>query len=410
MASSSPEMIIAEARSTAEKLIEAARGTVEAIIEAVRDIDNSSSPAALAPKLCSLTPLSKTRDFFDHSSYIIRECLPSVALDHIWLLEIDNPFTLFRDSNLNLAASYIRYYNETRNTHDWIHVMVKAASFKHFIEVMNKDRGETRTLAFSCWCDGGHHVDAWFRQHRHFVVVAPKGHFNTQVWSRVPEFPGIPCKGAKNITNSFHLMNVLGYLSKEKSRCEFTIKTVKGKNPLQKKHFYIFETLPVDFYKPLATQWNNGIFQTLYLEKFQYETIHHLTESSLIFENSQWKIKISDIENVQRNIVLPVAKEYSPTRQETSLYIHLTRGKKLYFQFDPENENLNERDWLQKQVRGGNVFYNIIDNEKWIPPEEYQKQLNFLMPWLEKIKKLEKENFYLKEKIESLKEKKNESF
>lgn len=392
----SPEIIIEEAREIAKKIIETAEAIVETISEAVRD--STFPTSTIIPKLPSLAALSVTRDFFHHSSYIIKEWLPSLALDYFWLLEIKNPFTLFRDPNLNLAASYIRHFNLTSMTHDWLHVMVKAASFESFLEAMNEDRGLTRTLAFSCWCDGGIYEDMWYCQHRHFIVVAPKNHFYKRVWPRVKEFPEIPCKGKKEITKPFHLMNLLGYLSKEKSRCEFTTKTTK-QYPVQKKHFYIFKTLPVGFRKPLATQWDNGIFQVLYLETFQKEMINDLDDKRLIFENSQWKIKISDLKNIDRDVVLPVAKEYSPTRRETSHFIYLTHGQKLYFEIDPDNKNLSEQEWLQKQVKGGNAFYNVIENEKYFPPAECQKQLNYLMPRIEKIKELEKENAYLKQKL-----------
>ena len=63
--------------------------------------------------------------------------------------------------------------------------MVKAIVFNKFLQIIQEDGDMTKTLAFSCWCDGGPYEEPEYRQHRHMIIVAPKGHFESNFWPQI---------------------------------------------------------------------------------------------------------------------------------------------------------------------------------------------------------------------------------
>ena len=133
-------------------------------------------------RLLSLDHRFTEKDFYGH------DLASPVSLDPVRPLDVDPlPPVHFPDENLNLAASYILKYLETRDTHDWLHVMVKICAYESFVRAMNE--GSSNTLLFSCWCDGGTNENDQFRQHKHLIVVSsPKGHF-AKAFCQNPEGP-----------------------------------------------------------------------------------------------------------------------------------------------------------------------------------------------------------------------------
>ena len=350
------------------------------------------------------------RNFFDHDCSYIRDALPSSALEPFALLEVDPPRLLpYADPNVRLAASYVEKFLETRDTHDWLHVMVKAVAFESFERAIRED-GNTRLLAFSCWCDGGgRYREARHRQHRHAIAVsAPKGHFKNRVWNRV-EASDRPCrnfpdKKMKKIVYPMHLVNALGYLSSRNSRCEFTIKE-NSKTPKKKNHFYIFRPLPFEYRLALAVLWEEGLRKLMYQEFFQNVSVERVVRRPLERgrtqqRNQQWKQRIGDFYDLPRSLVLAVDPEYFPTDRETRHHAYLLDGRKLHFEFRPDLLLSDEEGWwLDAQVRGGNCFYENVGREWWVPRKRDQRLLNSIVPRDRRIRDLETENDRLKRKL-----------
>ena len=346
------------------------------------------------------------KDFFGHE--LTNTDLASSEFDCVWPLDVSLPTIHFPDENLNLAASYLQKYLETTNTHDWMHIMVRVGAFKSFIQAIKEDGGNSRMLEFSCWCDGGHNEKAEHRQHRHMITVShPKNHFKLNVWPKItPEnkpFPNFKCKELKEMEGPLHFINTMGYLSKRKSRCNFSFENRKKKTPDRNNHFYIYKTLPKTYKLHLVQFWDGGINDLLYVEKFQNVSIERLTQGKIIKLNSQWKQKIKEFYAHERGLVLNVSKGFLPIDQITPSYFRLVGGQKLYFKFSQENKNLDSETWIRKQVMGGNCFYDIIEENVWTPSKKVQEVLNFHMPVLNRKKELEIENADLKEKLEKKK-------
>ena len=233
-------------------------------------------------RLLSLKHAYPEKDFFDPDLLLAFSSNSTIHLASAWPLEVDPPPITFPDENLNLAISYVRKYLETQDTHDWFHVMIKMVAFESFARAMDEDGGSSRTLEFSCWCNGGTYEQARHRQHRHMIVVShPKGHFEECVWPKVKiskenkPFPRFACKDLKRFESPMHFVNTLGYVSHRESSCD----TKNSARPLN--HFYIYKTLPKDFLLPLVLQWDNGIYELLYQTNFKNVSIMRVVEHPL---------------------------------------------------------------------------------------------------------------------------------
>ena len=365
----------------------------------LKEIDNIKSY-----RLLSMEHKHIEKDFYGH--VLANPDLAASQFDCICPLDVDPlPTVHFPDKNLNLAASYLQKYLETRNTHDWMHIMVKAVAFETFVRAMGEDGGNSQMLEFSCWCDGGHYERAEHRQHRHMIVVShPKNHFQLNVWPKItPEnkpVPNFPCKGLKHIKNALYLVNTMGYLSKRRSRCIFSFKERK-KNPYRNHHFYLYKTLPKTFRLHLVQFWDGGIYELLCEEKFKNVSMARLAQGNLTKINGRWNQKIKYFYGHESGLVLNVSKGFVPVAEITPAYFYLVGGEKLYLKFSQENETLDNETWIRKQVMGGNCFYDIIEENVWTPRKKVQEVLNFHMPVLTRKNELEIENANLKEKLAS---------
>ena len=384
-----------------------------------RSLSLKKKPPTKTPAPSSLTSFSyrvlrledsmcPDRCFFDHDETYIRKRLPLEALEKFALLEVESsPPLPYRDERVNLAASYVLKYLETRDTHDWFHVMIKAVAFESFLEaVKNESRCRCRLLAFSCWCDGGRYEKPEHRQHRHMVAVcSPRGRFESEIWNRVAvaktddrPCPNYPCKGSRRIQSVMHLVNTLGYLSQRQSNhvCSSSPRGRKSKKPSENKHFYIFTTLPTHYRLPLATLWDEGLAKLMYQQFFRNISVESVVRHPFSYAKSQWRQKIEDFYGLPRGVVLPVDKRFSPTDRETPHYVHLLNGRKLFFEIRPENQHLDEKAWLEMQVRGGNSFYENVGGEWWFPRKDDQEKLNLVLPRENRIRELELEKEGLK--------------
>ena len=191
-------------------------------------------------------------------------------------------------------------------------------------------------------------------------------------------------------------------MSKRKSECKFL------STPSKNNHFYIFKSLPIDFRKCLSTQWENGVMEILYQEKFNNVSVNILANTPLVYQNHKWQQKVIHFYNLERNIVMPIDTRLSPTQETTPHFMYLSKQRKLYFEIDPENENLDLNAWLRRQVRLGHSFYDIMDNEMWIPRHKDQIRSNDLVPRVQEIEQLKKENLHLKSENAILYKERNE--
>ena len=365
-----------------------------------------ASSTAVSYKILPLEDsMCPDRCVFDHDETYILKHLPPEALETFALPEVESlpllrvPYT---DDRVNLAASYVLKYLETRDTHDWFHLMVKAVAFESFLKAVVtevEDRYRCRLLEFSCWCDGGRYPEARHRQHRHMVAFcSPKGRFESEIWNRVDvvddrPVPNYLCKGMRKIQGPMHLVNTLGYLSKRTSRCQFSLKMDKQK-PLNKNHFYIFKTLPVRYRLPLVVLWDEGLAKLMYQQMFQNVSVEKVVRHPLSRAKSQWRQKIDDFYDLPRGIVLPVDRRYVPTDRETPHYLYLLNGRKLHFEFRPDSRqsrSCSEEEWLDMQVRGGNRFYENLGGEWWVPRKDDQEKLNLVVPRENRIREMETE-------------------
>lgn len=339
-------------------------------------------------------PVFPEKDFFGR--HVLPE-LPPEAYQSIfepaeeWWSEPD--CLTFSIDSLNLAAICLRKFITTRDTLDWYHVQVCAVSFSSFYRVMEKDDGVTVLLPFWCWCDGGYHNKALYRQHRHMIAVAPKGHFFKNVWRKLAdaekEKSSNHCKYFYNryIKCPRHLMNTIAYVSQQKSRCRRSALVQTRMN-----HFCINITFPSSFKWVLACCWEKGLRQFIY-EKCIWLSPNELFSNVKTFQDTL-KISVQDLPIVPKNFVFPVSKEFFPTHQPTPYFLHLGNNRKIYFEKD--ERLLDDTEWVQVQARLGNCFYKFIENEWWNPTLYQKVHLNIILLLKKRIADLEKENKYLK--------------
>lgn len=365
----------------------------------------------------SNTPMCAELCFFEHDGHYIRNRLPPEALEHFSLLtDVDIPRVPYSDERVNLAASYVRKFLDTAESHEWLHLMVRAVAFESFLDAAKESR-RVRLLAFSCWCDGGGYEEPRHRQHRHLVAVVPREvRFETEVWDRVraDDRPrgNYRCKALKRIEDPLHLVNTLGYLSRRTSRCDFDFKK-KRNRPLEKNHFFIFKTLPVGYRLALAVLWEGGPARLMYQELFQNVSIEKVVRRPLERKRSRWRQKVGDFYKLPRGLVLSVDRDYVPAQNQTTPhYVYLPSGRKLHFEHCP-----GRPDWFAKQIEGGNCFYENASEDWWIPRKRDQELLNLIVPREDTIEKqareiasLRKKNEELTRRLDDLNSKKNEDF
>ena len=148
--------------------------------------------------------------------------------------------------------------------------------------------------------------------------------------------------------------------------------------------------------------------EILYQEKFNNISVNILSNTPLDYQNHKWQQKVKRFYNLERNIVMLIAIQLSPTQETTPHFMYLSKQRKLYFEIDPENENLDLNAWLRRQVRLGHSFYDIMDNEMWIPRHKDQIRSNDLVPRVQEIEQLKKENLHLKSENAILYKERNE--
>lgn len=308
----------------------------------------------------------------------------------IWLLPVEVK-PLFQDENLNLAAAYVDRFLELRGTHEWYHVIVNVVVMPRFVNLLNKDGGTTRTLHFSCWCDGGPQDDPMDRHHRHLIVISPKSHFEKRIWAKVfipqTEKP-YPYKAIQVIESPMHLLNTLGHVSHRKIRCEFESKEA----PAKLHHFYLYKTLPIDFKLPLSVLWDGGLEELLCGEKFQDVNLFRVIKKPVVSIDGQWKQKIKHFYRHERGFVVPVSKGLTPTRDivlDPVCTFYLLDGDKLYFYHSQESASLDEETWIRKQAEGGNCFYDNVEELWWTMCKSDQERLSLIMPQMERNRELE---------------------
>lgn len=365
-------------------------------------------------------PESVIRLLLGERSHPEKDFSGHVLADERWIefdprhyLDASLPSLTFQDDSLNLAASYVQSYLRTRGTHDWLHVMVKGLLLQTLVESLNEDSGCSRVLQFSCWCDGGPHQDPLYNQHRHLIVVAPKDHFQNNVWPNVRlgthPLPHFAAKRYKTIVSSMHLVNVLSYVSHPESTCKFVADSEKrhrARPPAdsRKNHFYLYKTLPEHFLLPLAMQWEGGLYQLMYQEQFQNVSLHRVVKHPFERNGGLWRQKLKDFYGFERGGVLPVARRFIATREQTTFHLHLMSGRKLYFRSSRKHKKLPPSVWLQKQVEGGNCFYEAVEEELWTPRQKDQKVLNLVLPILAEKRAFERKVEEQGREIQSLKQ------
>lgn len=277
----------------------------------------------------------------------------------------------FNHPGLNKAIAYVHYFLQTHHNTEWLHVKIRAPAMQSFYNLLNAQDERVRTLNFSCWCNGGDPEEAFLRQHRHFIVVcSPPGYFEEHVERHIqltclphPDYKGIY---SKRIVSAMQLVNTMGSLSTHETRCLFDCK-----GPLQHNHFKIFMTLSRNYKLPCVLQWDGGILELLDQEYHDLD-LDAVEPSAFQFVQNKWRIKIRNLPGIQLKTVLRIQPEYAPCEGPTPFFVHLIRGRKIYFEWDCEHCNLTKKEWLQKQVDGGNVFYGVVANEYWTPRPELQ--------------------------------------
>lgn len=343
-------------------------------------------------------PMYPEKDFFGR---LALPELPAMAYQSIfeppdeWWYE---PATLtFSIDSLNLAAACLRKFLATRHTLDWCHLQVHAVAIPSFYQAMEEDGGVTVLLPFWCWCDGGFHKEARHRQHRHMIAVAPKGHFFKNVWKKVTvvseekPFEWYKCLRSRSIKSPKHLMNTIGYVSQRISTCRVSADLNTNLN-----HFCINITFPKKFKWVLACLWEEGLQQLIY-QKCRLLNPNKLMLCAQRIQNT-WKICVQRLPKLPIKLVLPVSKNFFPTCQTTSYFLHLGHDRKLYFEKDDERQ-LDDTEWGRVQARSGNCFCRVIGKDWWTPTLYQRRFFSMIQPLKNRIAELEKENEYLKTQV-----------
>lgn len=312
------------------------------------------------------------QQLFGHAK--LADILPQ-AYEPIFPMELDAVSLPFQDKGMNLAIACIQKYLKLCQNYDFFHCMVKAAVFDQFYLAMENDQGQSRLLPFSCWCNGGKEMKPLHRHHRHMILVSPqKGRFHDEIWKKikVPQrnrpFKSYRCLLKKQITSPMHLLNTMGYVSKRASQCNGTFDRNKQKKLKERlNHFWIMTALPKNFQLAVALQWKGGLME-LVRQKYRHVKPDVLARAPIENKMGRFQIPIKDLPGMELNRVLPVSKEFKPTRQgPTEHMLHLNQDKKLYFEKDESLKNLDDDAWGKTQANLGNVFYGAVGKDLWTP-------------------------------------------
>lgn len=324
--------------------------------------------------------------------------LPPAAYESIfeppenWWQETDT--LTFSIPSLNLAAICVRKYINTQRTFDWIHLQVSAVAFLSFYRAMEEEKGAIVLLPFWCWCDGGRIKKARYRQHRHMIAVAPKGHFCRTVLKKITpkdkpfeRYKGFHCQPIKSPQ---HLINTMGYVSQRISQCQMSSTVMTDLN-----HFCLNITFPKKFKWVLACVWKKG-WQQLLSEQYQFMDPFHLLYYAQRVHHT-WKISGKHLPGLPKNMVLPVSKQFFPTQQKTPYFLYLGHKRKLYF--EKKQQQLEETEWLHVQAYSGNCFFQTLEKGWLNLSKEQSRYLGMVRPLQKRIDELEMENDYLKMKL-----------
>lgn len=323
-----------------------------------------------------MRPMARKNCFFNH----LLKNEPLRAFDHIWPVLLKKNDLSFEDETLEKAVACVRLFLEPEDPVEWFHVLVRIPAFLSFRRALDEDEGKTRTLPFSCWCDGGEEKEARFRQHRHWIVVSrTPGRFETDFLPRVKVenddeiSAGYKFIRHEPIASVMRLVDLMGSLSKQETRCIFS-----GEDkylPEKQNHFYIMESLPEEYKLPLVLQWKGGL-QELLDSNFESLNPVELGRVKLSFYEGKWRLQIKDIPGIKLNVVLPVSRDFEPSPYRTSTFLHLMGDKKFYFRHSFDTKKLTREAWLKKQADMGNLFYDAVKNEYWILRSDHEKLIN----------------------------------
>ncbi|CAL1298296.1 unnamed protein product [Larinioides sclopetarius] len=127
----------------------------------------------------------------------------------------------------------------------WYHLMIKNDMFPTFIEEMKKISGEIVVLPYWCLCDG---LTKKRIVHRHMILACEKESSFYKIWRddvKFEEKNSGKCKDRRKITDLFHLMNTIQYVSQRKASCDGRrIRNEVDENNSRQAHFYLNNHLP----------------------------------------------------------------------------------------------------------------------------------------------------------------------
>lgn len=341
-----------------------------------------SFPRSEVPTLMDLTPMCEADTYFDKYSPI-----PEMPALPVWPPTLSSPTAAvpYRDASLNLAVSCLHLYLSLWKKTEWCHVMVTPVAYLPLLQAL--DDGKSRTLPFFCYCDGG---GGAAKVHRHMIVVSESS-VAKRVWKKI-ECPKKNLHVRKEtIESPMQLVNLLGHFSQRKSKCSFTFENPLEVQGATDRHFYVALSLPPLYRLVLAAQWDGGLLEFVNQE-------YSVVDPSLLVPWAEkyhgvWGIRISNLPDLGKNIVLPVQKNYRPVSKPTDKYVCLLKGQKLYFEEtneeEEEEEEEEEDDWVMDQAHRGNLFFDCIGREIWIPTPLQQKFINSAKPLKDQILDLE---------------------
>lgn len=322
------------------------------------------SPQPDTPTLLDLELLCDEKQFDHHIPH------PHLPENPVWELHPPLKGLVFRCNRLNLASACIQLYLNSEA--DWYHVLVRPLGFVSFVKALDADAGKTRTLPFSCFCDGGG------TPHRHFVLMTtPKGSFLKNTWKKMKS----PSIQKHSITSPLTLVHVLVSLSQRFSQCDFTTYPLDpGFLPVGSlTQYYITTSLPALSKLVLTLQWKGGLLALLHQV---YATVEpHLLTPVTLSLNGLLAIRVRELPGLLKNWILPVSQHFRPTVQPTDYFVHLYQDHKLFFEpcFEPIP------DWEKVQANHGNVFCEALGDALYFPTPAQQKGILLLKPLMDQL-------------------------
>lgn len=319
------------------------------------------------PTLLDVTPLCEGEthslsDLPDENSWAMRPVLTGLT---------------YQSPALNLAVACLQLYLNGGATMEWNHVALCPPAFESFQVAMNN--GRTRMLPFSCFCDGGGEA------HRHFLLTSPRGEFSKVFWKSI-RCTNKPFNARRSpIASPMQLIDLMAALSQPRTRCEFeSAKTAPGEGD-RVVNYHVSVPLPRLCELVLAAQWDGGVLELVRRDHASVQP-HLLVPGAQLF-GGLWGVRVKDLPRTLTHVVLPVSAEWIPCAHATESYVHLTNGRKLYFEWT-EDAVVSE-GWVKMQAEKGNSFYDAIGNEIYYPSPYQQKCLTMIKPQEERILELE---------------------